>query len=61
MKQVAAEHTAYVCMDAEMWHKENDTQDSYADPKDIVDQVLCRVPNPVHNTGKRCGKINKRT
>lgn len=25
MKQVAAEHTAYVCMDAEMWHKEDDT------------------------------------
>ena len=25
MKQVAAEHTAYVCKDAEMWHKEDDT------------------------------------
>ena len=25
MKQVAAEHTAYVCMDAEMWHKKDDT------------------------------------
>lgn len=25
MKQVAAEHTAYVCMDAKMWHKEDDT------------------------------------
>lgn len=25
MKQVAAEHTAYVCVDAKMWHKEDNT------------------------------------
>lgn len=25
VEQVATEHAAYVCMDAEMWHKEDDT------------------------------------
>ena len=61
VQDITACHAKNIRWYAKMRYKPYDAYDSDGYTDDVVYQVGCRMPDSVHNTGKRGGQVKKGT